>query len=154
MKPGVVIWVLGSRERLAAAGPLVRDALKDLRESVEVFSQEGPDVQQLGGQCLEVERRGGAAIALSHGSKRQERDAFRKSAGATIEVLLKGNLPQELEPPFYPEVEIAEGDGEAEVKAGLLSALKAVGLVDESSKGYDEEEERLVRERLEKLGYL
>lgn len=154
MRPGVVIWVLGSEERLAAAGPLLRDALKDLVAAVDMFSQEDAAVEQLGRKSLEVERKGGAAMVLSHASKRQERDAFRKSAGAMIEVLLGGHLPPDLEPPFYPEVEIAEGDGEAEVKARLTAALKAVGLLDESSKGYDEEEEKLLRERLEKLGYL
>jgi len=171
MKPGVVIWVLGSAERLAAAGAMMKEALKNLFAEAEVFSQQeaaeklaeagkgGTDaralaVEQLGRQCREVERRGGAAIALSHASKRQERDAFRKEAGGMIEVLLGGTLPPDLEPPFYPEMEIAEGDGEAEVHAGLAAALKAVGLVDESSRGYDEEEEKLVRERLEKLGYL
>jgi hypothetical protein len=154
MRPGVVIWVLGSEEKLAAAGSMIRDALKDLFAAVEVFSQKDADVEQLGRKCREVEGKGGAALALSHASKRQERDAFRKSGGGMIEVLLKGAVPPGLDPPFYPEMEIAEGDGEAEIKAGLMAALKAVGLLDESSKGYDEEEEKLVRERLEKLGYL
>jgi hypothetical protein len=154
MRPGVVIWVLGSEAKLAAAGAMVRDALKDLFAAVEVFSRKDADVERLGRQCLETERRGGAAVVLSHASKRRERDALRKSAGSMIEVLLKGDPPPDLEPPFYPEVEIAEGDGEAEVKAGLMSALKSVGLLDESSGGYDEDEEKLVRDRLEKLGYL
>jgi len=171
MKPGIVIWVLGRRERIDAAGAAVQAAVKDFFPFSIVLSEDdvkqnlcsgepqGADVRALAARrtgwiCRLLERSGGAAIALSEASRRDERDAVRKTAAAMIEVLVSGAGSPELEPPFYPEVEIAGGDGPEEIKAKVLQALKSIGLLDESSKQYDENEEKLVKDRLEKLGYL
>jgi hypothetical protein len=171
MKPGVVIWVLGQREKLGKAGAAVQAAVKDFFPFSIILSEEearqglcsgeppGADVRALaarrmGWVCRLLERSGGAAIALSCVSKREERDAVRKTSAAVIEVLVAGAPPPDLEPPFYPEVELADGDGPEEVRAKVLQALKSAGLLDESSKQYNEDEEKLVKDRLEKLGYL
>ena len=171
MRPGVLIWVIGSADRLAAAGAAIRAAVSDhvafvdvisedeIREHLCTHEKEGADVRALAAErtgwvCHLLERNGGAGIALSHGSKRAERDALRKKAGGMIEVLLKGALPAGLEPPYYPDVELDGTESEQDIRARIEAALKAIGLLDESSRRYDEDEERLVKERLEKLGYL
>ena len=170
MKPGIIIWVLGGRDRLGEIGLMVKTAISEhfpfaiilsedeAREHLCGDVKQDKDVRKLAAEragwvCGLLARSGGAGIVLSHSSRREERDAVRKASKAMIEVLVAGD-GENFEPPFYPEVEVAEGESREESSKKLLKALKSIGILDEQSKEYDEEEEKLVKERLEKLGYL
>ena len=170
MKPGIIVWVLGKRDRLGESGLLVKTAISghfpfsivlsedDVREHLCGEATQDETVRKLAAERAGwvtrlVAGSGGAGIVLSHSSRREDRDAVRKASGAMIEVLVAGDA-ENLEPPYYPEVEVAGGESQEQVSKKLLEALKSIGILDEQSKEYDEEEEKLVKERLEKLGYL
>ncbi|MFH1437468.1 MAG: adenylyl-sulfate kinase [Pseudomonadota bacterium] len=170
MKPGIIVWVLGNRDRLGESGLTVKTAIsehfpfsiilseEEVREHLCGDVKQDEDARKLAAEragwvCGLLARGGGAGIVLSHSSRRDVRDAVRKASGAMIEVLVAGDA-ENLEPPYYPEVEVAGDDSREQVSKKLLEALKSIGLLDEPSREYDEEEERLVKERLEKLGYL
>ncbi len=171
MKPGVVIWLLGGRESLERWSGVLRSALERIFPVVVVLSEDeakavlgsaegagdgsfAPVVKKLGWICRRMTESGGVVVILSTSSKREERDAVRRMCPATIEAMLSEGETPDLEPPFYPEMEIATDSKPEEISSRLLETLKAVGIVVEKCGKYDAKEEQIVKERLEKLGYL
>jgi hypothetical protein len=168
---GYVVWLTGDRRRMDGLAEALRAALQGTARSVDVLTAEVVDeklcsnephgadhgavvVRRLAWLAHVLARNGCAAVAVSASPRRALRDEARGMAGSFVELLVHGEMPEGWEAPHYPEVEALAGDEPRAVAEKVVRALVAAGVVAETTEVYSAEDEKRIKDRLEKLGYL
>lgn len=174
MNSGVIIWISGSKQAGMKVGEVARALCSKYFYSADIIDEDVVREKLCSGEVQAdaniraltvdrthylaylLERNGCGCVVICNCATRKERDEIRKKVTAMIEVYVRGQIPEGYEPPYYPDVEIEQDDGDELIADKILKALIRIGVVATggSTDGYSSEEEQVVKDRLEKLGYL